>query len=50
MLAPPHPPTSLLPPPPLPCRKTLNMQLPNQWLWDIVDEFVYQYQSYCQNR
>ena len=24
------------------------LELPNQWLWDIVDEFVYQFQSYCQ--
>ncbi|KAG8067539.1 hypothetical protein GUJ93_ZPchr0005g14842 [Zizania palustris] len=28
----------------------LNMQLPNQWLWDMVDEFVYQFQSFCQYR
>lgn len=28
----------------------VNMQLPNQWLWDIIDEFVYQYQSFCQYR
>ncbi|KAJ0548774.1 putative proteasome component (PCI) domain, translation initiation factor 3 complex subunit L [Helianthus annuus] len=28
----------------------VNMQLPNQWLWDMVDEFVYQYQSFCQYR
>lgn len=27
---------------------TLNMQLPNGWLWDMVDEFVYQFQSYRQ--
>jgi translation initiation factor 3 subunit L len=26
------------------------MQLPNQWLWDMVDEFVYQFQSFCQYR
>ncbi|ONK80237.1 uncharacterized protein A4U43_C01F15420 [Asparagus officinalis] len=26
------------------------MQLPNQWIWDMVDEFVYQFQSYCQYR
>lgn len=30
--------------------KAVNMQLPNQWLWDMVDEFVYQYQSFSQNR
>ncbi|KAL8171668.1 hypothetical protein V2J09_023472 [Rumex salicifolius] len=29
---------------------TVNMQLPNQWLWDMVDEFVYQFQSFCQYR
>ncbi|KAJ6818376.1 uncharacterized protein M6B38_405585 [Iris pallida] len=29
---------------------TVTMQLPNQWLWDMVDEFVYQFQSYCQYR
>ena len=28
----------------------MNMQLPNQWLWDMVDEFVYQFQSFCQYR
>lgn len=22
--------------------KPINLQLPNLWLWDIVDEFVYQ--------
>jgi translation initiation factor 3 subunit L len=21
--------------------------LPEQWLWDIVDEFIYQFQSFC---
>ncbi|CAI9093495.1 OLC1v1029004C1 [Oldenlandia corymbosa var. corymbosa] len=28
----------------------VNMQLPNQWLWDMVDEFVYQFQNFCQYR
>ncbi|KAK6912715.1 Translation initiation factor 3 complex subunit L [Dillenia turbinata] len=28
----------------------VNMQLPSQWLWDMVDEFVYQFQSFCQYR
>lgn len=28
----------------------LNMQLPNGWLWDMIDEFVYQFQSYLQYR
>lgn len=26
------------------------LQLPNTWLWDIVDEFIYQFQSFCQYR
>lgn len=28
----------------------VNMQLPNLWLWDMVDEFLYQFQSFCQFR
>jgi hypothetical protein len=28
----------------------LELQLPNQWLWDIVDEFIYQFQSFAQYR
>ena len=28
----------------------LNMLLPNGWLWDMIDEFVYQFQSYLQYR
>ncbi|PNH07077.1 Eukaryotic translation initiation factor 3 subunit L [Tetrabaena socialis] len=28
----------------------VNMQLPNVWLWDMVDEFLYQFQSFCQYR
>jgi translation initiation factor 3 subunit L len=28
----------------------LNMQLPNAWLWDMIDEFVYQFQSFLQYR
>ncbi|KAJ1569964.1 Eukaryotic translation initiation factor 3 subunit L, partial [Nowakowskiella sp. JEL0078] len=28
----------------------INLELPNQWLWDIIDEFIYQFQSYCQYR
>jgi len=27
-----------------------NLELPNQWLWDIIDEFIYQYQAFCQYR
>ncbi len=26
------------------------MQLPNGWLWDMVDEFIYQFQSFQQYR
>ena len=28
----------------------LSLQLPNGWLWDMVDEFVYQFQSWQQYR
>lgn len=28
----------------------VNMQLPVPWLWDMVDEFLYQFQSFCQFR
>lgn len=28
----------------------LALDLPNQWLWDMIDEFIYQYQSFCQYR
>ncbi|KAI0659160.1 RNA polymerase I-associated factor PAF67-domain-containing protein [Cubamyces menziesii] len=23
------------------------LELPEQWLWDIIDEFIYQFQSFC---
>lgn len=26
------------------------LQLPNVWLWDMVDEFIYQFQSFAQYR
>lgn len=26
----------------------VTLELPNQWLWDIIDEFIYQFQSFCQ--
>lgn len=26
------------------------MELPNQWLWEIIDEFIYQFQSFSQFR
>uniref|UniRef100_A0A1I7T865 Eukaryotic translation initiation factor 3 subunit L n=1 Tax=Caenorhabditis tropicalis TaxID=1561998 RepID=A0A1I7T865_9PELO len=25
----------------------LPLSLPNSWIWDIIDEFVYQFQSFC---
>ncbi|GBG84560.1 hypothetical protein CBR_g38842 [Chara braunii] len=28
----------------------VNMQLPNLWLWDMIDEFIYQFQNFCQYR
>ncbi|TPX41815.1 hypothetical protein SeMB42_g05275 [Synchytrium endobioticum] len=27
-----------------------DLELPNQWLWDIIDEFIYQFQSFCTYR
>lgn len=26
----------------------LDLELPNQWLWDVVDEFIYQSQEFSQ--
>ncbi|KAK9767552.1 hypothetical protein K7432_002567 [Basidiobolus ranarum] len=28
----------------------VSLELPNQWLWDIIDEFIYQFQSFCNFR
>eukprot|EP00218_Dolichomastix_sp_CCMP3274_P013070 CAMPEP_0170142846 /NCGR_PEP_ID=MMETSP0033_2-20121228/8775_1 /TAXON_ID=195969 /ORGANISM="Dolichomastix tenuilepis, Strain CCMP3274" /LENGTH=509 /DNA_ID=CAMNT_0010379231 /DNA_START=22 /DNA_END=1551 /DNA_ORIENTATION=- len=28
----------------------VNMQLPNLWLWEMIDEFTYQFQSFAQYR
>jgi len=28
----------------------IALEIPNQWIWDILDEFIYQYQSFSQNR
>lgn len=28
----------------------VNMMLPNVWLWNMVDEFLYQFQSFAQYR
>jgi len=30
--------------------KDRNLELPTQWMWDIVDEFIYQFQVFCQYR
>jgi len=29
---------------------SLSLDLPSQWMWDITDEFIYQFQSFCQYR
>ena len=35
----------------LECGKSpVKLALPNQWLWDIIDEFIYQFQVFCQYR
>lgn len=28
----------------------VTLDLPNQWLWEIIDEFIYQFQSFQQFR
>jgi len=28
----------------------VNLELPNQWLWEIIDEFIYQFQAFAQFR
>lgn len=28
----------------------MPLELPNQWLWEIIDEFIYQFQSFSQFR
>ena len=28
----------------------INLDLPNQWLWEIIDEFIYQFQAFQQFR
>jgi translation initiation factor 3 subunit L len=25
----------------------VTLELPEQWLWDIIDEFIYQFQVFC---
>ncbi|CAH8860974.1 unnamed protein product [Trichobilharzia szidati] len=31
-------------------KKPINLSLPDQWLWDIIDEFLYQFQKFCSFR
>ncbi len=28
----------------------IELELPNQWIWDIIDECIYQFQAFCQFR
>ncbi|RCN30665.1 hypothetical protein ANCCAN_23564 [Ancylostoma caninum] len=28
-------------------KEPVSLSLPNVWLWDIIDEFVYQFQAFC---
>jgi len=35
---------------PRPLMSCALMQLPNGWLWDMIDEFIYQFQSFQQYR
>lgn len=30
--------------------KPVQLELPNQWLWDIIDEFIYQFQKFSASR
>ncbi|CAH1724044.1 eukaryotic translation initiation factor 3 subunit L [Aphis gossypii] len=32
------------------CETPVPLELPDQWLWELVDEFVYQFQSFTQFR
>uniref|UniRef100_U5EXC6 Eukaryotic translation initiation factor 3 subunit L n=1 Tax=Corethrella appendiculata TaxID=1370023 RepID=U5EXC6_9DIPT len=34
----------------LPSEKPVNLELPDIWLWELVDEFVYQFQNFAQYR
>jgi len=31
-------------------RQDLSLELPKQWLWDMIDEFIYQFQAFHQYR
>ena len=28
--------------------KLFNLELPNQWLWEIIDKFIHQFQAFSQ--
>lgn len=34
----------------LSANEPVSLQLPDQWLWELVDEFIYQFQSFAQYR
>merc|ERR1719384_1785630 len=34
----------------LSAEQPVNLELPNQWLWEIIDEFIYQFQAFSQFR
>jgi len=34
----------------LDAKTPLALELPNQWLWDMIDEFIYQFQTFWQYR
>jgi len=34
----------------LEAKEPIALNLPSQWLWDIIDEFIYQFQTFCQYR
>ncbi|KAG8465855.1 hypothetical protein KFE25_005425 [Diacronema lutheri] len=40
----------LLTQPPPSAAPSTALDLPNQWLWDIVDEYIYQFQDFCRWR
>lgn len=31
-------------------KNPISLELPNSWLWDIIDEFIYQFQTFAQYR
>ncbi|CAH8569812.1 unnamed protein product [Heterobilharzia americana] len=31
-------------------KNPINLALPSQWIWDIIDEFLYQFQKFCSFR